>query len=93
MGDLPSGEGSAIIQNMRDPQTKSPLTLADYPGEMVDVSCNRCGFEEQYMRATLLTVFKATTELKDILGGLAKCRRSHNSLDRCGARYRDLTLR
>jgi hypothetical protein len=77
---------------MRDPQTKSPLTLADYPGEMVDVSCNRCGFEEQYRRATLLTVFKATTELKDILGGLAKCRSPRLSVSVQRAKRRRLVI-
>jgi hypothetical protein len=71
-----------------DPQTKGALTLGDYPSDVVRIACDRRG---QYRRATLLTVFKETSTLPDILGALINCRRDHDASDPFAAYYSDLS--
>jgi hypothetical protein len=66
------------------------LTLADYPGDMVRVSCGRCDREGQYNRARLSKLLGATASLPDVLTDLARCPRARNASDPCGAHYPDL---
>jgi hypothetical protein len=76
---------------MTEAQNKGALTLAEYPGEIVRLACDRCGRQGQYRRATLARVFKETTTLPDILAAMAYCPNARNASDPCGAHYPDLS--
>ena len=66
------------------------LALADYPGDVVHISCERCGRAGSYRRDGLIQRFGADTALPDVLHELASCERRADYSRPCGARFRDL---
>jgi hypothetical protein len=78
---------------MSEGQGKGALTLADYPGEVVRLACDRCDRRGQYRRSTLVTLFGADASLPDVLNDLARCPNAKNASDPCGAHYPDLARR
>jgi hypothetical protein len=77
---------------MNDRPTSGALTVADYPGEVVRIACDRCDRRGQYRRSTLATLFGKTATLPDVLNDLARCPRAKNASERCGAYYPDLAM-
>jgi hypothetical protein len=78
---------------MTERHSNGALTLADYPGDMVRVSCVLCDREGLYNRARLASLLGETASLPDVLNDLARCPRSSNASDPCRARYPDLGKR
>lgn len=66
------------------------LLLADYPGELVRLACDRCGRTGRYRRTALAARFGPDMALPDMLAALAACDRRGRMHDGCRARYPDL---
>src|SRR4051794_40122479 len=69
---------------------RGSLSLADYPGDMVRLVCERCGRLGQYRKATLLAQYPADTPLPDLRHMIASCDRHDRLTGGCGVRYEGL---
>ena len=67
------------------------LQLSEYPGEMVRLSCEKCGRSGQYPKQTLID--GADMRLPDLREEIAQCRRHGQMHDACMVRYVDLVAR
>ena len=67
------------------------LTLADHPGDIVRLACERCGRAGRYRKATLIERYGADVRLPDLRDEIAKRERHGMMHNACGARYLDLT--
>jgi len=65
------------------------LALADYPGDVVYITCERCG-SGRYRLDGLVERFGADAALPDVLLELAACERRADFSRPCGARFTDL---
>ncbi len=74
---------------MMNPNTGG-LTLADYPRDMVRLTCPKCGRAGQYRRDALRQRFGAGAALPDVLVALADCELAGNMSDPCQVVFRDL---
>jgi len=63
------------------------LTLSEYPGEMVRLSCNKCGRSGQYRRQKLIERCGADIRLPDLREEIAQCDRMGKMHDACTVRY------
>jgi hypothetical protein len=75
---------------MTDSRTKGAQTLADYPGEVFRLACDRWERKGRYRRPSLIEQFGADASLPDVLNGLASCARARDASDPCRAFYPDL---
>ncbi|MBK1670830.1 hypothetical protein CKO28_22695 [Rhodovibrio sodomensis] len=66
------------------------VTLCDYPGETVRVTCDVCGRSGRYPRARLIERFGADAGLPDVLRELADCTNWGAGSQPCGAHFPDL---
>jgi hypothetical protein len=66
------------------------LQLLEYPGEMVRLSCEKCGRSGQYRKQTLTKRYGANMRLPDLREEIAKCRRHGQTHDACMVHYVDL---
>ena len=66
------------------------LTLSEYPGDMVRLSCEKCGRSGQYRKQKLIERYGADIRLPDLRGEIAQCERSRRMYDACMVRYVDL---
>jgi hypothetical protein len=69
------------------------LTLLQYSGEIVRLSCEKCGRAGQYRKQNLIERYGADTRLPDLRGEIAKCTRHGQMHDTCMARYVDLVTK
>ena len=69
------------------------LALADYPGDVVYITCERCGRYGRYRLDGLIERFGADIALPDLLMALATCERRSDFSRPCGARFTDLAAR
>ncbi len=69
------------------------LALADYPGDVVCITCERCGRSGRYRLGGLVERFGADAALPDVLLELAACERRADFSRPCGARFTDLAMR
>jgi hypothetical protein len=69
------------------------LTLVDYPGEIIHLSCAKCGRSGQYRKQKLLERYGADIRLPDLREEIAKCERRGQTHDACMVRYIDLIAR
>ena len=69
------------------------LQLHEYPGDIVRLSCEKCGRSGQYRKQTLIERYGADMRLPDLRGEIAKCDRMGKTLDACMVRYPDLIAR
>jgi hypothetical protein len=69
------------------------LALADYPGNVVHITCERCGRAGRYRLDGLIERFGADAALPDMLLALASCERRADFSRPCGARFTDLAAR
>ena len=66
------------------------LLLREYPGEIVRLSCEKCGRLGQYRRQKLIERYGADMRLPDLRQEIAQCRRHGQMHDACMVRYVDL---
>ena len=69
------------------------LQLSEYPGDMVRLSCEKCGRSGQYRKQKLIERYGADMRLPDLREEIAKCRRHGQMHDACMVRYVDLVPR
>jgi hypothetical protein len=69
------------------------LQLRDYPGDLVRLSCPKCGRAGQYRKAKLIERCGADIRLPDLREELAQCERRGQMHDACMVRYVDLIPR
>jgi hypothetical protein len=70
-----------------------PLTLSEYSGEIVRLSCSKCGRAGQYRKEKLIERYGADMRLPDLREEIAQCERRGLMHDACGVRYVDLIPR
>jgi len=67
------------------------LLLRDYSGDIIRLSCDKCGRDGQYRKQTLIEQYGADIRLPDLREEIANCR--HRGMhDACMVRYVDLGL-
>jgi hypothetical protein len=70
-----------------DSRRRGSFTLAEYPGELVRLVCDRCGRHGQYRKDTLLAKYPADTTLPGLLHLIAKCERWNTLTGEYGVQY------
>jgi hypothetical protein len=66
--------------------TGSLIPLRAYPGDLVELPCERCGRQAQYIKHTLVERFGPKIRLL-LLAEIAECPRVRYTHDACGAHY------
>jgi hypothetical protein len=66
---------------------KGSLSLAEYPGEPVQLKCERCGRSGQYRKQTLAEIFGTDVALPDLRHLIARCDRRGKMHDACAVHY------
>src|SRR6476646_12140528 len=66
------------------------LQLFEYPGDLVRLSCEKCGRSGQYRKQKLIERYGADMRLPDLREEIGKCRRHGQMHDACMVRYVDL---
>jgi hypothetical protein len=69
------------------------LQLHEYPGEVVRLSCPKCGRSGQYRKQNLIERYGADMRLPDLREEIAQCERRGLMHDACMVRYVDLIPR
>ena len=69
------------------------LRLFEYPGDMVRLSCEKCGRSGQYRKQKLIECCGADMRVPDLRQEIAQCRRHGQIHDACMVRYVDLVPR
>jgi len=68
----------------------SSLQLREYPGEIVRLSCEKCGRSGQYRTQTLIEGYGADIRLRDLREEIAQCERQRKMHDACMVHYVEL---
>jgi len=66
------------------------LQLCEYPGDLVRLSCEKCGRSARYRKQKLIERYGADMRLPDLHEEIAQCRRHGQMHDACMVRYVDL---
>jgi len=66
------------------------LLLHEYPGDLVRLSCDKCGRAGQYRKQNLIERYGADIRLPDLREEIAQCSRHGQMHDACMVRYSDL---
>jgi len=66
------------------------LQLRDYPGDIVRLSCAKCGRAGRYRKQNLIERYGADIRLPDLREEIAQCERRGLMHDACMVRYVDL---
>jgi hypothetical protein len=69
------------------------LQLREYPGEIVRLSCEKCGRSGQYRKQKLIERYGADMRLPGLREEIAQCERQGQMRDACMVRYVDLVPR
>jgi hypothetical protein len=69
------------------------LQLSEYPGDMVRLSCEKCGRSGQYRKQKLIERYGAHIRLPDLREEIAQCDRMRKMHDARMVRYVDLVPR
>jgi hypothetical protein len=69
------------------------LTLSEFPGDIVRMSCAKCGRTGQYRKQNLIERYGADIRLPDLREEIAQCERREQTHDACMVRYVDLIPR
>ena len=72
------------------PESRRRGSLAEHPGDMVRLVCDRCGRRGQYRKETLLARYGADIVLPHLLRQIARCERWNTLTGDCGAHYEGL---
>jgi hypothetical protein len=70
---------------------RGSLTLAEHPGDVVRLTCEKCGRNGQYRKQTLIERYGADIGLPDLREKIAQCERARSMHDMCGVHYVGLT--
>jgi hypothetical protein len=62
-------------------------TLSDYPHDMVEIECAKCGRHGRLRTARLIEEHGPDIKLPDLLGVIAQCPRWDSMSDPCEAHY------
>ena len=62
-------------------------TLADYPHDMVEIECAKCGRRGRRRTERLIEEYGPDMKLPDLLRVLAQCPKWGDMNDSCGAQY------
>jgi hypothetical protein len=71
--------------------TTDSLKLRDHPGDVVRLSCAKCGRQGQYRKGKLIAIHGPDIPLPDLRIEIAKCERRGQMHDACGVHYEGLT--
>lgn len=63
------------------------LTLADYPGKMVEIACSRCGRRGRLRKDRLIEAYGSEICLPDVRHRLARCERHGRLGDTCRVHF------
>jgi len=66
------------------------LQLFEYPGDIVRLSCEKCGRSGQYRKQNLIEKYGADIRLPDLREEIAQCVRQGKTHGACMVRYVDL---
>jgi len=66
------------------------LQLSEYSGDMVRLSCEKCGRSGQYRKQKLIERYGADMQLPDLREEIAQCERRGKMHDACMVRYVDV---
>ena len=66
------------------------LRLFEYPGDIVRLSCEKCGRSGQYRKQKLIERYGADMRLPDLREEIAQCSRQSKMRDGCMVRFVDL---
>jgi hypothetical protein len=69
---------------------KGSLSLSEYPGDVVRLSCTKCNRKGQYRKQSLIERFGPNIPLPDLRQEIAQRERRENMSDVCLVRYTDL---
>ena len=69
---------------------KGSLSLIEYPGDTVRLSCAKCNRKGQYRKQSLIERFGPDIPLPDLRHEIAQCERRGKSIEPCLVRYTDL---
>jgi hypothetical protein len=67
------------------------LKLKDHPGDVVRLSCEKCGRLGQYRKQKLVARYGPDIAVPDLRVEIAKCQRQGKMHDMCGVHYEGLT--
>jgi hypothetical protein len=67
------------------------IKLRDHPGDVVRLSCEKCGRRGQYRKGKLIAVHGPDIPLPDLRVEVARCERQGKMHDACGVHYVGLT--
>jgi hypothetical protein len=67
------------------------LALYEHPGELVRLSCEKCGRSGQYRKANLIERYGSRIRLPDLRVEIAQCERHGKMHDACRVHYDGLT--
>src|SRR5262249_26657256 len=73
-------------------ESLSQQFLVDYPGEIVRLSCAKCGRAEQYRKRALISCYGTDICLPELLEEIAQCERRGQTHDACMVHYIDLIV-
>ena len=60
------------------------IKLRDHPGDLVRLTCDRCGRSGQYRKQNLIDQYGPEIPLPDLRVEIAKCEREGQMHDMCG---------
>lgn len=63
------------------------LSLRDHPGDLVRLTCDKCGRAGQYRKANLIERFGSGIRLPDLREEIAQCERHGQMHNPCRVRY------
>jgi len=63
------------------------FTLGHFPREMVELACDKCGRRGRLLKAKLIEAYGPDIALADLRSLIARCDRSGNMSNPCGAYY------
>ena len=63
------------------------FTPSEYPLEMVELACDKCGRRGRLLKAKLIEEYGPEVALPDLRTLVAKCDRAGSMSDPCGAYY------
>jgi hypothetical protein len=69
------------------------LQLSEYPGDIVRLSCEKCGRSGQYRKQKLIERYGADMRLPNLRQEIAQCKRHGQMHDACMVHYVDLVAK
>ena len=84
---IPYTERRPIYESLEAAMPSGAYTLAQFPLEMVELACEKCGRRGRLSKARLIEEHGPDIALPDLRTILARCERAGSMSDPCGAYY------